>query len=213
MRWIAAIGAMLMLAAALLIGPARAQEVVQQLPPPATDRVALDTSAGRIVLEIETERAPVTAANFLRYVDHHRLDGVKFYRVVKVDTRWGFVQFGVQNARDRVYPPIAHEPTTQTGLTHSDGTITVARAEPGTGQGEFVIVLGDQSGAFDAHRDAEGDGDKLGNAAFGRVVEGMDVLLSIFDAPVSDTATIQGVFQGQVPEEPVTILKAERVAE
>ncbi|QIG80973.1 peptidylprolyl isomerase [Stakelama tenebrarum] len=209
MRWIASLMAMLLLAAM----PASAQEVVQELPPPATDRVALETSAGRIVLEIETDRAPVTAANFLRYVDNGRLDGTKFYRVVKVDTHWGFVQFGVQGERGRTYPPIAHEPTTRTGLTHSDGTITVARREPGTAQGEFVIVLGDQSGAFDAHPEAEGDGDKLGNAAFGRVVEGMDVLLAIFDAPVSETATVGGTFQGQVPEEQVTIIDAERVGE
>jgi peptidyl-prolyl cis-trans isomerase A (cyclophilin A) len=204
------------------IVPAQAQEApppVEAAPEapaetaPETARVRLETSAGTIILEIETERAPVTAANFLAYVDKGKLDGVSFYRVVKVDEHWGFIQFGVNGDPKRILPPIAHEPTSETGLTHSDGTITLARREPGTGQGEFVIVLGDQQAAFDAHPDAVGDGDKLGNAAFGRVVEGMEVILAIFDAPVSETETVRGSFQGEVPVDQITIESARRVVE
>ncbi|HSX55101.1 MAG TPA: peptidylprolyl isomerase, partial [Sphingomonas sp.] len=114
-------------------------------PKPATQKVAIETSFGRIVLELETERAPVTARNFLRYADQKRLDGVAFYRSVKVADKFGFVQFGVEGNPKRVLPPIAHEPTTKTGLRHVDGAISTARLAPGSARGEFTISVGDQT--------------------------------------------------------------------
>ncbi len=172
-------------------------------------RVAVVTSAGRIVIELETQKAPATAANFLRYVDQRRLDGVSFYRDVKVAERFGFVQFGVMGDPKRVLSPVKHEPTTLTGLKHYEGTISLARLAPGTGRGDFTISIGDQFG-LDA--DPTQPGDNLGYATFGRVVEGMDVILAIFNAPVSPTATLLGTFKGEVPVAPVKVISVRRIA-
>lgn len=178
-------------------------------PAPALPRVALETSAGRIVIELETVKAPITAANFLRYVDQKKLDGVVFYRDVKVADHFGFVQFGTDGDARRTLPPIQHEPTTLTGLHHTDGTISVARLALGSARGDFTISVGDQQPSLDAGHDLPGDGQ--GYAAFGHVVEGMDVVVKILDAPVSPTATRRGAFQGQVPDVPVTVVSARRV--
>lgn len=171
-------------------------------------RVAIETSAGRIVVEVDTAHAPISARNFLRYVDEKRLDGVTFYRTTKVADHFGFVQFGTAGDAKRSLPPIKHEPTSVTGLRHVDGTLSTARLAPGTARGEFTISVGAQP-SFDA--DPARPGDNLGYAAFGHVAEGMDVVLRIFDAPVSPTKTMQGVFKGEVPEAAVKILTARRV--
>lgn len=178
-------------------------------PTPALPRVALETSAGRIVIEADTVHAPITAGNFLKYVDGKRLDGTGFYRTVNVADRFGFVQFGVNGDPKRVLPPIKHEPTTVTGLHHVDGTVSTARFEPGSARGEFTISLGDQRPSLDA--DPAKPGDNQGYAAFGHVVEGMDVIVKILDAPVSPTATLGGAFKGEVPMERVTIVTARRL--
>jgi peptidyl-prolyl cis-trans isomerase A (cyclophilin A) len=174
----------------------------------ALPRVVLETSAGRVVIELETAKAPITTLNFLKYVDQKRLDGTSFYRTVKVADRFGFVQFGANGETKRLLPPIAHEPTTKTGLHHTDGVISLARREPGTGQSEFTISVGDQSNGLDAGHGQPAD--NLGYAAFGRVVEGMDVIVGIMDAPVSPTATQRGSFKGEVPMTPVKVLTARR---
>lgn len=188
--------------------PAAAQTAAPEPSPSANPRVALETTAGRIVVEVYADKAPVTAKNFLRYVDARRLDGISFYRVVKVQDRFGFVQFGVQNAPAKIYPPIKHEPTSETGVKHLEGTLSMPRLAPGTARGEFTISVGDQP-SFDA--DPARPGDNLGYAAFARVVEGMEVVLEIFDAPLSPTKTLQGSFKGEVPAAPVKILTARRV--
>ncbi|MEO5494452.1 MAG: peptidylprolyl isomerase [Sphingomonas sp.] len=176
---------------------------------PPLPRVAIETTVGRFVVEAETKRAPISAGNFLRYVDQKRLDGLSFYRVVKVDTRFGFVQFGTNGDPAKTLPPIKHEPTTLTGIQHLDGTLSTPRLKPGTARGDFTIMLGDQRPSMDA--DPSKPGDNLGYAAFGRVVEGIDVVLKIFDAPVSKTAAIRGAFKGEIPVAPVRILSARRV--
>lgn len=175
---------------------------------PANVRVALETSEGRIVVELERAKAPITTANFLRYVDQKRLDGTIFYRTVKVMPRFGFVQFGVQNAPKRVLPPIKHEPTTATGLKHLNGSLSIGRLEPGTARGDFTIMVGDQP-SFDAGPDAAGD--KLGYAAFGKVIEGMEVVYRIHDATVNPALTDRGAFKGEMLAVPVKILTARRV--
>jgi peptidyl-prolyl cis-trans isomerase A (cyclophilin A) len=175
---------------------------------PKLPRVALVTTAGTIVIELETIKAPITANNFLHYVDQRRLDGVNFYRDVKVAEHFGFVQFGVLGDPKRVLPPIRHEPTTLTGLKHFDGTLSLARLAPGTGAGDFTISVGDQL-SFDA--DPTQKGDNLGYATFGRVVEGMDVVMKIFNAPVSPSAMVLGTFKGEVPVAPVKVLTARRI--
>ena len=173
-------------------------------PTPALVNVVLTTSLGRVVIALEKERAPVTAANFLRYVDQHRLDGITFYRTVKVAPDFGFVQFGVQNAPRRLLPPIAHEPTTRTGVHHTDGAISIARLAPGTAAGDFTISIGDQRPSLDA--DPSRPGDNLGYAAFGHVVEGMDVVKHILDQPVA----AGGHFSGEQIATPVIITTVRR---
>lgn len=201
---------LLMLLLSLFALPAFAQTPAAsptQAPKPPV-RVALETAAGRIVIEVEPAKAPITAGNFLRYVDQKRLDGTVFYRTSQVAERFGFVQFGVNGEFKRMLPPIKHEPTTLTGIKHLDGTISTARRELGTARGEFTISVSDQP-SLDA--DPAAPGDNQGYAAFGRVVEGMDVILKIFREPVSPTATIQGSFKGEVPVAPVKILTARRI--
>lgn len=202
------------MALALLAAPTALAQDAGDAPPPLSPdapRVALETSAGRIVVAVEADKAPVTAANFLRYVDQRKLDGQSFYRVVKVQDRFGFVQFGVNGSGRLSLPPIAHEPTSDTGVHHFDGSLSIARLDPGTARGEFLIMLGDQRPTFDANPDR--DYEPLGNAAFGRVIEGIDVVLAIFDAPVSPDKTVRGAFKGQVPEAAVTIRTARRITE
>lgn len=176
-------------------------------PRPATVRVSLQTSAGPITLELEKERAPVTTANFLRYVDQKRLDGTFFYRAVKVAPGFGLVQGGVRNDPKRVLPPIAHEPTSTTGLSHLEGTISMARGAPGTASGDFFIAVGNMS-SLDA--DPAQPGDNLGFAAFGRVTEGMDVIRTILESPTSPTEG-QGVMKGQMLSPPIRIISARRI--
>ncbi len=205
---------LLALAVGLIAAPLGAQVTPAPTPTPTPvaaplPRAVIDTSAGRIVVELDTVRAPITAGNFLRYVDQKKLDGVVFYRTVKVADHFGFVQFGTNNESARTLPPIKHEPTTQTGIKHTDFTLSTPRLEPGSARGDFTIVVGDQP-SFDA--DPTRSGDNLGYAAFGHVVEGQDVVLKIFDAPVSPDATVRGSFKGEVPATPVKILTARRVA-
>jgi len=176
-------------------------------PRPATVRVGLQTSEGPIVLELEKERAPVTTANFLRYVDQKRLDGASFYRAAKVAPGFGLIQGGVRGDPRRVLPPIAHEPTTRTGLSHGDGTISMARNAPGSATGDFFITIGDMPSM---NADPSQPGDNLGFAAFGHVVEGMDVVHRILDAPTSP-AEGDGAMKGQMLAAPVRIITARRI--
>lgn len=185
-----------------------AQEVAGPTAKPLP-RVAIVTSAGTLTVEVETERAPITAANFLKYVDGKKLDGTGFYRVVKVAPEFGFVQFGPQGDPKRTLPPIRHEPTSQTGLSHTDGVLSVARLEPGTARGEFTIMVGDQHSGMDAAPGVAGDG--LGYAAFARVVAGRDVLSRILETPPDPAKSDRGAFKGEMPAEPIRIVSARRV--
>jgi len=179
-------------------------------PRPATVQVSLLTSEGPILIELEKERAPVTTANFLRYVDARRFDNATFYRSVNVPgaPELGLVQGGIKFDPKKVFPPIAHEPTTRTGLKHLDGTISMGRNAPGTAAGDFFIVVGDMA-YMDA--DPSAPGDNAGYAAFGHVAEGMDVVKKILAAPRSPTLG-EGVMKGQMLAAPVRIISARRVA-
>lgn len=171
----------------------------QAAPAPAEDlvRVALDTSAGRIVLALDRGRAPVTVANFLRYVEGGKLDGEGFYRAMPY-AKGGLIQGGITSDSRKLGKPIAHEPVSQTGLRHVAGTISMANAGPGTAQSDFFILTTDIP-AFDQSF-----------AAFGRVVEGMEVVQAILAAPVSPTRG-EGPMKGQMLEPAVKITKAERL--
>lgn len=166
----------------------------------------LETGLGPIVVELETAKAPVTSANFLRYVREKRLDGTDFYRAMRLapDAVLGLVQGGVKGDPKRSLPAIRHEPTTQTGLSHRDGTISLARAAPGSATADFFILVGDIP-SLDANPTAPGD--NQGFAAFGRVVEGMDVVRRILSSPTSPTLG-EGVMKGQMLEPAVPIIRA-----
>ena len=194
----------LILAALLSIAPASAQT---SAPPadPADVRVTMLTEQGPVVIAVHSGKAPVTAANFLKYVDQKRLDGTAFYRGVGA-ADYGFVQGGAQNDPKRILPPIAHEPTSQTGLVHDEGALSMARYAPGSATGDFFVVLG-RMPSMDAHPDASGD--NQGFAVFAHVVEGLDVIKAILIAPKSPTKG-EGVMKGQMLETPVKILSVRR---
>jgi len=181
------------------------------LPAIAADRVkvALKTDLGTITIAVDVKRAPITSANFLAYVDQKKLDGTRFYRAARAqgDASRGFIQGGVHRDARRSLLPIAHEPTTRTGIRHVDGTISMARREPGTAMGEFFITVG-AAPTMDARGDAKGD--KAGYAAFGRVVAGMPVVKRIL--AVRTWPGGSGSMKGQLIREPVRIVEARRVS-
>ncbi len=182
-----------------------------QTPPPASSaplpRVAIETTKGRIVVELDVVRAPVTARNFLRYVDNRRYDGQHFYRAMPGGEGRGLIQGGIRDGR-LLFPPIAHEPTSQTGLSHVEGALSAPRLAPGTAQAEFTIMLGSMT-YLDAGPES-GSGDQLGYAVFGRVVEGMDVVRAIFASPVSATDG-EGHMRGQMLSPRIRIVTARRL--
>jgi len=198
------------LAAALfaaLAAPVFAQTAAPPAPAVAEDLVpvAIDTSLGRIVIALDRGHAPATTANFLHYVDAHRLDGETFYRAMHSQTS-NLIQGGVRSDVRKLFPPVAHEPTSTTGLHNVAGAISMANAGPGTARSDFFILLSDVPG-FDA---GNPQGDATGFAAFGHVIEGMDVVKKIWDAPLSPTKG-EGAMKGQMLDPPVKIVKVARV--
>lgn len=189
---------------------ANAAEARLPEPLPDTVRVRLETESGAIVLELDARRAPVTAGNFVQYAETGRFDGATFYRAAptkgtdgKIVPGRGFIQGGIRRDYRKMLTPIAHEPTSETGLKHGEGTISMARAESAGAMGEFFITLNAMP-AMDAR------GDKPGYAVFGRVAEGMDVVRKILAAPTVANAG-RGAMRGQMIEKPVRIVKARRV--
>lgn len=175
-------------------------------PAPEVVKVVMHTAVGDIHLDIEKGRAPITAGNFLRYVDQKRFDNIVFYRAMKLDEegKYGIVQGGLRGDPKRVYPAIAHEPAAVTGLSHVSGAISMAQAKPGTATADFFIVIGDL-----VSMDGKNTAEEPGYAVFGRVVEGMDVVKAIMAQPRSETAG-EGVMKGQMLSEPVKVLTVRR---
>ncbi len=156
-------------------------------------RVRIDTDAGEILVDINTDKAPITSANFLKYVTEKRYDGGAFYRVVTMrnqptsPVKIEVIQGGIDGDSTKRLPPIAHETNDKTGLKHLDGTISLARGAPGTGSSEFFFCINDQPELdFGGHRNPDGQG----FAAFGKVTKGMDVVRKIQQAP-ADSAPPQ----------------------
>lgn len=177
-----------------LAGPATAQ--------PPTARVLIETGEGNIVVEVDEARAPVTSANFLNYIDRRLYDGANFYRAMPGGPERGLVQAGVEHSRR--LPPIAHEPTSRTGLSHVDGAVSIARDAPGTATADITIMIGDMS-----YLDA-GRVDPDGYAVFGRVVAGMDTVRRIHAAPKSATEG-EGTMRGQMLSPRIPIISARRL--
>lgn len=174
---------------------------------PSTARVRLATELGQIVIEVDLRHAPITAGNFLAYVDQKRFDGRTFYRAARhrKSPQYGLIQGGIDHTISRALAPIAHEPTSKTGLRHVDSTVSMARNQPGTAMGDFFITVGPSS-----YLDAGPGGSPPGYAAFGRVVSGMDVVRKILAMP-----TYRGGYSyttmGQSIRKPVKILTARRI--
>jgi len=139
----------------------------------------MKTSYGSIVAVIFVDRAPLTAGNFLRYVDQGLYDKAEFYRALRPDNgthlpTLRLIQGGVDpTCLHPPVPPIAHEPTMATGLSHVDGALSMARWSPGTAASEFFIVVGAAPELDSGGRYGEGF------AVFGQVLEGMDVVRKI----------------------------------
>jgi peptidyl-prolyl cis-trans isomerase A (cyclophilin A) len=148
--------------------------------------VRLETTLGTIDVEIDTARAPVTAANFLGYVSRGDYTGGRFHRTVRAGNQPNRILIDVvQAGRDPAatrpdLPPIPLERTSVTGLRHLDGALSMARDGPDTATSDFFICVGDQPELdFGGKRNPDGQG----FAVFGRVVAGMDVVRRIHAAP------------------------------
>jgi peptidyl-prolyl cis-trans isomerase A (cyclophilin A) len=177
---------------------------------PATVRVKMVTDFGPIVIELYPDKAPISVANFLAYADQHLMDGGSFYRTVspKNDNNPATISViqGGLNRDESPLPAIAHETTKATGILHTDGVISMARGAPGTAGSEFFICLGANPALdFGGARNKDGQG----FAAFGRVIEGMDVVRKIHDAPTITKAD-DPYMKGQILEKPVKIQKLSR---
>ena len=189
------------LIAALIVSSALVEPVVAQ----ATGvRVTIHTELGPIELEVDSVRAPRTAANFLRYVDAGRYEGGRFHRTVTManqptnDVKIEVIQWSAAPRGDReAFPPIELERTTVTGLKHVDGTISMARGGPNSATSDVFICIGDQPSLdFGGARNADGQG----FAAFGKVVGGMDIVRRIQASPAN----------GQSLSPPIRILNVVR---
>ncbi len=168
-------------------------------------RVLLTTGIGPIVVAVDVRHAPITAKNFLAYVDQHRFDGMTFYRAArsKAHPGEGLVQGGIDHFMPKALAPIAHEPTSRTGLRHVDGTLSMARNAPGTAMGDFFVTIG-PAPTLDAAPNYPG------YAAFGHVVSGMPLIRRILAAPTFPGGWSYDTI-GQSLVKPIPIVSARRV--
>lgn len=207
-------------AAARQIAPAPSPAATPVPPAPAvpagpvriykTVPVILTTSLGAIRIAVEVERAPLTSANFLRYVDEKRLDDTLFYRSFTFAPSYpdmGLIQGGTQNDPRKTLKPVQHEPTNKTGLTHDDGAVSLARDGLNSGTSDFFIIVGGMK-ALDAGS-GQNSADDQGFAVFGHVTEGMDIVRSITKLPHHPTKG-EGAMKGQMLEQAVKIITARR---
>jgi len=171
--------------------------------------VLIRTSLGDIKAEIFEDKAPITAKNFLRYVDHGLFDHTTFFRTVTMDNqpknefKIEVIQGGYpakEGAYPAIYPPIEQETTEMTGLRHVDGSLSMARYKPGTESSSFSVVINDQP---EMDYGGRRNPDRQGFAVFGRVVEGMDVVNTIHKQPYS--------FGDQRLKPPIEILMIRRL--
>jgi peptidyl-prolyl cis-trans isomerase A (cyclophilin A) len=176
------------------------------LPAQDTLRIRIETEAGSMVAELYARAAPNTVGNVLRYVDGGYYTNGQFYRTVRADNqadaavRIAVIQAAADRPRARgAFVPVALERTSVTGLTHRDGTLSMARSGPDSATHEFFICIGDQPELdFGGKRNADGQG----FAAFGRIIQGLDVARKIHEAAA----------QAQRLTPPIRILRIERMS-
>ena len=172
-------------------------------------QVIISTELGDIVVEVMIDKAPISGGDFLTYIEKGLYEGEGFYRVVRsADNDNGtpkieVIQGGII-AEGMGLDPVAHETTDTTGIKHMDGTISLARGDVGTGSAAyFFITVGVQPSLdFGGTRNP----DEQGFAAFGRVVDGMDVVRKIHNLDPGLFETGEGYMAGQLLKEPVQII-------
>jgi peptidyl-prolyl cis-trans isomerase A (cyclophilin A) len=196
--YLAVVGAFLVLA----VSRTTADEPAKKATPV---RVLIRTDAGDIEVELDAAKAPNTVVNFLRYVDGGFYSGGRFHRTVKPDNqpdnkvKIEVIQAGINPAKEKEeFTPVKLERTKDSGLRHTDGTISMARDGPDTATSDFFVCIGDQP-ELDSGGKRNADGQ--GFAAFGRVTKGMDVVKKIQQAPA----------EGQSLKPPVKIVSVTRV--
>jgi peptidyl-prolyl cis-trans isomerase A (cyclophilin A) len=173
-----------------------------------TSTVVIQTTVGDIHIALDHARAPRTAQNFLAYVDSGLFGRMTFYRAIatRSDGSEGMVQGGMGNNLRGTMPPVPHEPTYTTGLSHVDGAVSMAyTSNPGSARTEFFIVVGGEIPSYDGV-----PGGKPGYAVFGKVAKGMDVVRKILKMPKAKDAR-NAALQGSILVEPVAITGARRM--
>ena len=181
----------------------------QAATPQSPVTVVFETELGNIVMEVDVAHAPVSAANFLKYVDGKFYDGGQFHRATRPDNytpappdkpAMEIIQARINPERRREgFDPIPLERTSVTGLKHVVGTVSMARTpQADSARSDFFICLDDQPSLdFGGKRFDDGQG----GGAFGRVVKGMDVVRKIQQQPVEKQALTP----------PVTITRMSRI--
>lgn len=176
-------------------------------------RILVQTELGDIVLELDAARAPITAANFLKYVDAGHYDGGTFHRTVRMDNqpespvKIEVIQAGVAPGKAKQgFGPIALERTNATGVRHTHGVVSMARSTPDSATSGWFITINDQP-SLDFGGDRNPDGQ--GFAAFGRVVDGMEVVRRIHASPSPSAASTNAAAQRLTP--PIRIVKVSRL--
>lgn len=183
-----------------------------QTPAPAPKPVVVvfETELGAITMEVDVAKAPITAENFLKYVDGKFYDGgminrsVRKDNTVRHDVEIEVIQFQSNTARRaEMFPPIPMERTNVTGIKHLDGVLSMARSRPDSAQASFSIMIGDQPSLdFAGARNADGQG----FAAFGKVIAGMDVVKKIHQSKTGTT----GAYGTESLDPPIKIISAKR---
>ncbi len=171
----------------------------------SSQRIQLSTEFGDIVVEVYPETAPLSAGQFLRYIKEDRITGGTFFRTVTPENqpddsiRIQVVQGSLSLRSGHGLPPIPHETTETTGLRHRHGTVSLARAQPGTANTSFFICIGEQPELdYGGQRNPDG----LGFAAFAQVVEGMEVVEILHRQPAEDQ-----YFPDPIAIETITVIR------
>lgn len=175
-------------------------------------KVMIETSEGNIVIRLFPKKAPITVANFLRYVDEQKYNNASFYRAVTLENQQPspikiqVIQGGVLNDTINIHQPIPLETTQKTGLTHKVGAISMARGNPNSATTEFFICLGSNQPQLDFG--GKRNPDLQGYAVFGQVTKGMNVVKKIQQ---KETVLWSANQQKQWLKEAVKIIRIKRI--
>ena len=173
--------------------------------------IILETSAGPMEITVYPDKAPISAGDFLRHVDGKLYDGQGFYRTVHaqndpLNMGMSLIQGGRLD-KEIVFEPIAHELTTDTGISNADGAVAIARLEPGSGSATYFFINIGNNDFLDTGGTRNPDGQ--GYATFGRVTKGLEVARKI-QKMETDASSDDPVTQGQTLKAPIIITRAYR---